>query len=50
MAACTLLPGSLILIYQGLEEENLNKKSHGPPGWGLMQRVSSSLIIKTKKC
>jgi hypothetical protein len=36
----------LILSYQGLEEENLDQKSPGPPGWGLMQQVSSSLIIK----
>jgi len=43
-----LLPGSLILIYQGLEEENLDQKSPGPPGWGLLQRASSSLIIKKK--
>jgi len=41
-----ILPGSFIWIYQGLEEENLNKKSPGPAGWGLMQRASSSLIIK----
>ena len=40
------LPGRLILIYQGLEEENLDQKSPGPPGWVLMQRASSSLIIK----
>jgi hypothetical protein len=38
----------LILIYQGLEEENLDQKSPGPPGWGLMQRASSSLIIKVR--
>jgi len=25
--------GSLILIYQGLGEENLDQKSPGPPGW-----------------
>jgi len=30
-----LLPGSLILSYQGLEEENLDQKSPGPPGWGV---------------
>ena len=41
-----MLPGSLILIYQGLEEENLDQKLPGPLGWGLMQRASSSLIIK----
>jgi len=41
-----LLPGSLILSYQGLEEENLDQKSPSPPGWGLMQRASSPLITK----
>jgi hypothetical protein len=45
-----MLPGSLMLIYQGLEEENLDQKSPGPAGWGLMQRASSSLVIKKKKC
>jgi len=45
-----LLPGSLVLIYHGLEEENLDQKSPGPPGWGLMQRASFSLITKKKKC
>jgi len=44
-----LLPGSLILSYQGLQEENLDQKSPGPPGWGLMQRASSSLITKKQK-
>jgi len=39
----------LIWIYQGLEEENLDQKSPGPPGWGLMQRVSSSLINKKQE-
>jgi hypothetical protein len=39
----------LILIYQGIEEENLDQKSPGPPGWGLMQRASSSLITKNQK-
>jgi len=34
------------LSYQGLEEENLDQKSPGPPGWGLMQRANSSLITK----
>ena len=42
MAACT----PSILIYQGLEEENLDQKSPDPPGLGLMQRASSSLIIR----
>jgi len=37
------------LSYQGLEEENLDQKSPGPPGWGLMQRGSSSLITKKQK-
>ena len=39
----------MILIYQGLEEENLDQKLPGPPGWGLMQRASSSLITKKQK-
>jgi hypothetical protein len=39
----------LILIYQGLEEEKLDQKSPGPPGLGLMQRASSSLIIKKQE-
>jgi hypothetical protein len=43
------LPGSLLLIYQGLEEENLDQKSLGPPGWGLMQRASSPLITKKQE-
>jgi len=37
------------LIYQGLEEENLDQKSPGPPGWGLMQRASFSLITKKQE-
>jgi hypothetical protein len=45
----TLLPGSLILIYQGLEEKSLDQKSPGPPGWRLMQRTSSSLIVKKQE-
>jgi len=45
----TLLPGSLILIYQGLEEESPDQKSPGPPGWGLTQRASSSLITKKQE-
>jgi len=36
----------LILAYQGLEEENLDQKSPGPPGWGLMQQGSPLLIQK----
>jgi hypothetical protein len=39
----------LILSYQGLEEENLDQKSPGPPGWGLMQQASSPLITKKQK-
>jgi hypothetical protein len=39
----------LILIYQGLEEENLDQKSPGPPGWGLMQWASSSFIVKKQE-
>jgi len=42
-----LLPGSLVLIYQGLEEENLDQKSPGIPGWGLMQRAK--LLAHHKK-
>jgi hypothetical protein len=34
----------LILAYQGLEEENLDQKLPGPPGWGLVQQASSLLI------
>jgi hypothetical protein len=37
------------LSYQGLEKENLDQKSPGPPGWGLMQWASSSLITKKQK-
>jgi len=37
------------LSYQGLEEENLDQKSPGPPGWGLMQLASSSLITKKQE-
>jgi hypothetical protein len=43
------IDGSLILIYEGLEEENLDQKSPGPPGWGLMQQASSSLITKKQE-
>jgi hypothetical protein len=39
----------LVLSYQGLEKENLDQKSPGPPGWGLMQWASSSLITKKQK-
>jgi len=39
----------LISIYQGVEEENLDEKSPGPAGWGLMQRTSSSLITKKQE-
>jgi hypothetical protein len=44
-----MLPGSLIFIYQGLEEENLGQNSPCPPDWGLVQRASSSLIIKKQE-
>jgi len=44
-----LLPGCLISIYQGLEEENLDQKSPCPSGRGLMQRASSSLITKEQE-
>jgi hypothetical protein len=37
------------LIYQVLEEENLDQKSPGTPGWRLMQRASSLLIIKKQE-
>jgi hypothetical protein len=37
------------LIYQGLEEENLDQKSPGPPGWELMQRASSSRVTKKQE-
>jgi len=30
-----LLPCSLILSYQRLEEDNFDQKSPGPPGWGV---------------
>jgi len=40
-AAC-----SLILACQGLEEENLDQKSPGPPGLGLMQQASPLLAEK----
>jgi hypothetical protein len=46
VAKTSTAAGSLVLIYQGLEEENLDQKSPGPPGWGLVQRGSSSLFIK----
>jgi len=44
-----LLSDSLILIYQGLEEENFDQKSPGPSGWRLMQRATSSLITKKQE-
>jgi len=37
------------LIYQRLEEQNLDQKSPGPPGWGLMQRPSSSPVTKKQE-
>jgi hypothetical protein len=36
----------LIREYQELEEENLDQKSPGPPGWGLMQQASPLLMGK----
>jgi len=44
------MPCSSILAYQGLEEENLDQKSPGPPGWGLMQQASPLLIDKKENC
>jgi hypothetical protein len=37
------------LSYQGLEKENLDQKSPGLPVWGVIQRASSSLIIKKQE-
>jgi len=37
----------LILTYQGLEEENLDQKSPGPPGWGLMQLIEQRKLLKS---
>jgi len=37
------------LSYQGLEEDNRDQKSPGPPGWGLMQWASSLLITKKQE-
>jgi len=39
----------LILAYQELEEENLDQKSPGPPGWGLIQQASPLVIEKIIK-
>jgi len=36
----------LILANQGLKEENLDQKSSGPPGMGLVQQDSPLLIGK----
>jgi hypothetical protein len=44
-----LLPCSLILAYQGLEEENVDLKLPGPSGWGLVRQASSLLIDQKKK-
>jgi hypothetical protein len=44
-----LVPCSLILAYQGLEEENLDQILPGPPCWGLVQQASS-LLIEKKTC
>jgi hypothetical protein len=38
----------VILVYQRLEEENLDQKLPGPPGWGLVQQASPLLIEKKK--
>jgi len=38
----------LILAYEGLEEENLDQKSTGPPSWGLIQQASPLFIKKMK--
>jgi len=38
-----------MLIYQGLGGKNLDQKSPGPPGWGLMQWASFSLITKKQE-
>jgi len=35
-------------VYEGLEEENLDQKSPGPPSWGLVQQASPLLIKKRK--
>jgi len=37
------------IAYQGPEEENLDQKSAGPPGWGLMQQANP-LFIKKENC
>jgi len=42
----SMLYCSLILAYQGLEEGNLDQKSPGPPGWGLMQQVNPLFVEK----
>jgi hypothetical protein len=47
--SAALPPCSLILAYQGLEDENLHQKSPGPPGWGLMQQASPLLIAKKRE-
>ena len=38
----------MIQAYQGLEEEKVDQKSPGPPGWGLMQQASPLIIEKRK--
>jgi hypothetical protein len=35
-------------MYQGLEEENLDQKLPGPPGWVLVQQASPLLIGERK--
>jgi hypothetical protein len=39
----------LKLIYQGLEEANLDQKSPSAPDWGLMKRASYSFIAKKQE-
>jgi len=49
LAAFTMfphLPAPIWLAYQGLEEENLDQKSPGPPGWALMLQANPLLIGK----
>jgi len=41
-----MLPGSLISIYQGVEEQNLDQNHLVLQVGGLMQRASSSLITQ----
>jgi hypothetical protein len=45
----SMLPCSLILAYQGPEEEKLDQNSAGPPRWALMQQASP-LNIGKREC